>query len=220
VVNVKVGRVGGLSAVQEINDLCVARGVPMWCGGMWRPASGAPTTSTFATMPGFVYPGDTASPAARTRGTSSSSPWSHGRMMHVPAGPHRVTLDRGFLAEVTVRRSPPAVTIEFVELRTAAQLAALPDLECAVGAASTRWCRSTCSCDDQRGRRAIGAFERRRARRGGVRLATREPDVHHFALPRRPTVASRAGLGAELKRRQRTWCLAHGIRRCVGRTTR
>ena len=65
VVNVKVGRVGGLAATTRIHDLCVARGVPMWCGGMLETGIGRAHNIHVATMPGFVYPGDTAS-ASRT----------------------------------------------------------------------------------------------------------------------------------------------------------
>ena len=65
VVNVKVGRFGGITAVQRVHDLCVARGVPMWCGGMLETGIGRAHNIHLATMPGFVYPGDTAS-ASRT----------------------------------------------------------------------------------------------------------------------------------------------------------
>jgi o-succinylbenzoate synthase len=34
VINIKVGRVGGLTAAKQIHDLCAARDVPVWCGGM------------------------------------------------------------------------------------------------------------------------------------------------------------------------------------------
>ena len=65
VVNVKVGRVGGIAATLRIHDLCVERGVPMWCGGMLETGIGRAHNIHVATMPGFVYPGDTAS-ASRT----------------------------------------------------------------------------------------------------------------------------------------------------------
>ena len=72
VVNVKVGRVGGLQSVREIHDLCVERRVPMWCGGMLETGIGRAHNIHIATMPGFVYPGDTAPntdrpPASLTR---------------------------------------------------------------------------------------------------------------------------------------------------------
>ena len=65
VVNVKVGRVGGLAATKVIHDTVCERGVPMWCGGMLETGIGRAHNIHVATMPGFVYPGDTAS-ASRT----------------------------------------------------------------------------------------------------------------------------------------------------------
>ncbi|MFZ9439457.1 MAG: hypothetical protein ACO260_04075, partial [Hylemonella sp.] len=58
-------RVGGLQSVREIHDMCVDRGAPMWCGGMLESGIGRAHNIHLATMPGFVYPGDTAS-ASRT----------------------------------------------------------------------------------------------------------------------------------------------------------
>jgi O-succinylbenzoate synthase len=104
VVNVKVGRVGGLQEVRRIHDLCVGRGVPMWCGGMLETGVGRAHNIHLATMPGFVYPGDTAS-ASRTyaRDIVEQPLEAVDGMMAVPAGPGiGVTLDRPFLDSVTV----------------------------------------------------------------------------------------------------------------------
>ena len=103
VVNVKVGRVGGLQAVREIHDLCVQRDVPMWCGGMLETGIGRAHNIHLATMPGFVFPGDTAS-ASRTysRDIVEQRLEATDGIMPVPEGPGiGVTLDRPFLAEVT-----------------------------------------------------------------------------------------------------------------------
>jgi o-succinylbenzoate synthase len=103
VVNVKVGRVGGLVAVRRIHDLCVARGVPMWCGGMLELGIGRAHNVHLATMPGFTYPGDTAS-ASRTyaRDVVEQPLEAVDGIMPVPPGPGiGVTLDRPFLDRVT-----------------------------------------------------------------------------------------------------------------------
>ena len=34
VINIKVSRVGGLREAKRVHDVCIARGVPVWCGGM------------------------------------------------------------------------------------------------------------------------------------------------------------------------------------------
>ncbi|MFZ9628954.1 MAG: o-succinylbenzoate synthase [Ilumatobacteraceae bacterium] len=103
VVNVKVGRVGGLQAVREIHELCTSRGVPMWCGGMLETGIGRAHNIHLATMPGFVFPGDTAS-ASRTysRDIVEQRLETVDGIMPVPAGPGiGVTLDRPFLESVT-----------------------------------------------------------------------------------------------------------------------
>ena len=103
VVNVKVGRVGGLAEVQRIHDMCVHRRIPMWCGGMLETGVGRAHNIHLATMPGFVHPGDTAS-ASRTyaRDIVEQSLEAVDGIMAVPAGAGiGVTLDRAFLESVT-----------------------------------------------------------------------------------------------------------------------
>lgn len=103
VVNVKVGRVGGLQAVREIHDLCVERDVPMWCGGMLETGVGRAHNIHLATMPGFVYPGDTAS-ASRTyvRDIVEQALETTDGIMPVPPGPGiGVSLDHAFVDELT-----------------------------------------------------------------------------------------------------------------------
>lgn len=64
VVNIKPGRVGGLTASVAIHDLCVARGIPVWCGGMLESGIGRGYNVALASLPGFTLPGDL-SPSAR-----------------------------------------------------------------------------------------------------------------------------------------------------------
>lgn len=106
VVNVKVGRFGGITAVQRVHDLCVERGVPMWCGGMLETGIGRAHNIHLATMPGFVYPGDTAS-ASRTyhRDITEQQLEATDGIMPVPAGAGiGVTLDQAYFDEVTEQR--------------------------------------------------------------------------------------------------------------------
>jgi o-succinylbenzoate synthase len=103
VVNVKVGRFGGIAAVQRVHELCVSKNVPMWCGGMLETGIGRAHNIHIATMPGFVYPGDTAS-ASRTyaRDITEQQLEATNGIMPVPDGSGiGVTLDRAFLDEVT-----------------------------------------------------------------------------------------------------------------------
>jgi O-succinylbenzoate synthase len=58
VINIKVGRVGGLTAARRIHDLCAERGVPVWCGGMLETNVGRAANMALATLPNFALPGD------------------------------------------------------------------------------------------------------------------------------------------------------------------
>ncbi len=58
IVSVKLGLVGGLSAARGIHDVCRARGVPAWCGGMLESGVGRAHNLALATLPGFTLPGD------------------------------------------------------------------------------------------------------------------------------------------------------------------
>lgn len=63
IVNVKAGRVGGYLEARRIHDLCVERGVPVWCGGMLETGIGRAANVALATLPGFTLPGDTSASA-------------------------------------------------------------------------------------------------------------------------------------------------------------
>lgn len=58
VINIKPGRVGGLTEAVAIHDLCFARGIPVWCGGMLETGIGRASNLALASLPGFVLPGD------------------------------------------------------------------------------------------------------------------------------------------------------------------
>jgi O-succinylbenzoate synthase len=59
IVNVKAGRVGGYLEARRLHDLCHARGVPLWCGGMLETGVGRAANVALAALPGFTLPGDT-----------------------------------------------------------------------------------------------------------------------------------------------------------------
>ena len=58
VVNIKVSRLGGIVPAREVHDLCLARGVPVWCGGMHEFGVGRAANVAVAALPGFVLPSD------------------------------------------------------------------------------------------------------------------------------------------------------------------
>jgi O-succinylbenzoate synthase len=58
VINVKIGRVGGLHTAVKIHDLCKEKGVPVWCGGMIEYGVSRAHNIALASLPGFTIPGD------------------------------------------------------------------------------------------------------------------------------------------------------------------
>jgi len=58
IINIKPGRVGGLTAAKAIHDLCRQQGVPVWCGGMLETGIGRAHNVALASLPGFTLPGD------------------------------------------------------------------------------------------------------------------------------------------------------------------
>jgi len=58
VINIKPARVGGFVEARAIEQLCQARQVPVWCGGMLETGIGRAANLALASRPGFVLPGD------------------------------------------------------------------------------------------------------------------------------------------------------------------
>ncbi len=58
IINIKAGRVGGLSQALEIHDLCRKQNIPVWCGGMLETGVGRASNLALASLPGFTLPGD------------------------------------------------------------------------------------------------------------------------------------------------------------------
>jgi O-succinylbenzoate synthase len=59
VINVKMGRMGGLAESVSVHEVATAAGVPLWCGGMLETGLGRAVNVALAAMPGFTLPGDT-----------------------------------------------------------------------------------------------------------------------------------------------------------------
>jgi len=58
IINVKLGRVGGHLMARRIQDLCQARSVPVWCGGMLEAGIGRAHNIAMSTLSNFTLPGD------------------------------------------------------------------------------------------------------------------------------------------------------------------
>ncbi|HEX2030506.1 MAG TPA: o-succinylbenzoate synthase [Actinomycetota bacterium] len=106
VINIKVGRVGGLRGAVAIHDLARDAGVPVWCGGMLETGIGRAANVAIASLPGFTMPGDT-SASARYFERDLTEPFvvDADGTMAVPAGPGiGVEPLPDVLAEATVER--------------------------------------------------------------------------------------------------------------------
>jgi O-succinylbenzoate synthase len=58
IINIKPGRVGGLTEAKEIHDVGRAAGIPVWIGGMLETGVGRAANLALASMPGVTLPGD------------------------------------------------------------------------------------------------------------------------------------------------------------------
>jgi len=63
VINIKIGRVGGLTEAKRIHDYCRDHHIPIWCGGMLEAGIGRAHNIALTTLPNFTLPGDTAGSA-------------------------------------------------------------------------------------------------------------------------------------------------------------
>lgn len=58
VINIKQGRVGGITHSVAIHDLCQKQNVPVWCGGMLETGVGRAANLALASLPNYKLPGD------------------------------------------------------------------------------------------------------------------------------------------------------------------
>ena len=60
IINIKIGRVGGLTESKRIHDYCKEKGIDVWCGGMLEAGVGRAHNIALTTLSQFTLPGDTA----------------------------------------------------------------------------------------------------------------------------------------------------------------
>ena len=105
IINIKAGRVGGLSQALAIHKLCQEKNIPVWCGGMLETGVGRASNLALASLPGFSLPGDISASDRYylediTDQTFSLEPDS---TIRVPAGPGLgVTVNKPALRRVTL----------------------------------------------------------------------------------------------------------------------
>src|SRR5699024_10856191 len=58
IINIKAGRVGGLTEALRIHHYCHKKDIPVWCGGMLESGIGRAHNIALATLDQFTLPGD------------------------------------------------------------------------------------------------------------------------------------------------------------------
>jgi O-succinylbenzoate synthase len=106
VINLKMGRVGGVAEALRIHDLCRAASVPVWCGGMLETGVGRAANLALASLPGFTLPGDLSAADRFWADDIVTEParLRPGGTIAVPDGPGLGVDVRPDLRSVTVRR--------------------------------------------------------------------------------------------------------------------
>lgn len=106
IINIKVGRVGGIGVAKQIHDLAAAHRLPVWCGGMLESGIGRAHNLHLSTLPNFTKPGDTSSSSRYfTRDIVNEPLEAQDGLMAVPKGNGiGVTLDWDYLDRVTLSK--------------------------------------------------------------------------------------------------------------------
>jgi O-succinylbenzoate synthase len=108
IINIKPGRVGGPLEAKRVHDVALARGVPVWIGGMLETGIARAVNLALASLPGVTMPGDTSASDRYFERDLLTQPFvlAADGTMPVPHGPGiGVEVDRERLEEVTVRHS-------------------------------------------------------------------------------------------------------------------
>jgi len=106
IINIKAGRVGGLSQAVAIHDLCQAHQIPVWCGGMLETGVGRAANLALASLPNFSLPGDISASARYYQRDITNEMFSLNpdSSIDVPIAPGLgVTLDGKVVSQYTLR---------------------------------------------------------------------------------------------------------------------
>ncbi len=108
IINIKAGRVGGLSEAVAIHNLCLAQNVPVWCGGMLETGVGRASNLALASLAGFKLPADISASARYYREdiTNERFTLNPDSTITVPDGPGLgITIDGPALARATIQKT-------------------------------------------------------------------------------------------------------------------
>ena len=89
VINIKAGRVGGLTESKKIHDVCKENDIPVWCGGMLEMGIGRAANVHLASLENFRLPGDVSASSRYFATEIIAEPFTvdNDGTMKVPTGP-------------------------------------------------------------------------------------------------------------------------------------
>lgn len=88
ILNIKVSRMGGLTAAVRAHDVAVEHGIPVWCGGMHEFGIGRAANVALSALPGFTLPSDVSgSDKYYARDVTTEPIVAVDGLVEVPAGP-------------------------------------------------------------------------------------------------------------------------------------
>lgn len=106
IICIKLGRVGGLHNARAIADLCAARHVPLWCGGMLESGIGRAANLALSALHAFTLPGDISATARYFNEdvVTQAFTLNSDSTLNVPQGAGLgVQVDRAMLKKFTLR---------------------------------------------------------------------------------------------------------------------
>jgi O-succinylbenzoate synthase len=107
VINIKPGRVRGMSPSREIHDICIDHKIPVLCGGMLETGIGRAFNVALATLPGFTLPSDLSASNRYFKKDLIKNEFelSPDGKLTVPTGTGcGVMVDESYLASITISR--------------------------------------------------------------------------------------------------------------------
>lgn len=105
IINIKPGRVGGISEALAIHDFCFSMQVPVWCGGMLETGVGRATNLALSSLPGYILPADISATDRYYNEdiTHQNFRLNHDSTIDVPKGPGLgIDINSDVLKEVTL----------------------------------------------------------------------------------------------------------------------
>jgi O-succinylbenzoate synthase len=108
IINIKQGRVGGLTNAIAVHDVCAASSIPVWCGGMLETGIGRALNVALASLAIFTLPGDLSASNRYYNPDLIDPPFEFNSdgTLSVPSGPGlgiSVVMER--LEQVTLRKA-------------------------------------------------------------------------------------------------------------------